>query len=204
MNEQLLNQSRRQFCSTFLPACAISYLSCNTLFASSLSDDKQVKLTKNHKFQMDFSKPYEDAWRWKYSYYIERMKHLGDFLGKDKFIELLKKATDESYKNTFEKPGHALVDFIKPIKSNIPRFKIARTFNIVKESDNFAEFKVTECLYAKIFREKNAGDIGYATICHKDFALAKLFSPKLRLERTKTLMQAHDCCNHRYIWEGND
>jgi hypothetical protein len=46
-----------------------------------------------------------------------------------------------------------------------------------------------------------AVDIGYAVICHPDFASAEGYSTKLRLVRTKTLMQGHDCCNHRWLWK---
>jgi hypothetical protein len=63
------------------------------------------------------------------------------------------------------------------------------------------EIKITECLWAKTFRAANAADIGYATICYSDFAGAVAFNPKMRLVRTKTLMQGHDCCNHRWVLE---
>ena len=44
-------------------------------------------------------------------------------------------------------------------------------------------------------------DIGYANTCHGDFAAAKAFSPKLRLERTKTLMVGDGCCDLKYMWD---
>ena len=43
---------------------------------------------------------------------------------------------------------------------------------------------------------------GYATVCFADFALPEGFNPKIKLVRDKTLMQGHDCCNHRYEWSG--
>ena len=51
-------------------------------------------------------------------------------------------------------------------------------------------------------REEDALDLGYACVCHADFGLPVGINPKLKLIRTKTLMQGHDCCNHRYVWEG--
>jgi len=59
-----------------------------------------------------------------------------------------------------------------------------------------------ECLTAEVFREEDAAEIGYATVCHADFALPEGFNPKIKLIRDKTLMQGHDCCNHRYVWTG--
>ncbi len=61
--------------------------------------------------------------------------------------------------------------------------------------------RVSECLTATVFREADAAHIGYAAVCHADFALPEGFNPKIRLVRTKTLMKGHDCCNHRYVWE---
>ena len=55
---------------------------------------------------------------------------------------------------------------------------------------------------AKTFREANASDIGYGTLCYWDYGVAEGFSPKIWFTRTKTLMQGHDCCNSRNEWEG--
>jgi len=37
---------------------------------------------------------------------------------------------------------------------------------------------------------------------HKFLVDASAFNPKLKMIRSKTLMQGHDCCNHRYVVEG--
>jgi hypothetical protein len=76
------------------------------------------------------------------------------------------------------------------------------TFEVVENTPKAAEFKVSECLWAKTFREAKAGDLGYALVCDSDYAAAEGFNPKMRMIRTKTLMQGHDCCNHRYVLEG--
>ncbi len=44
-----------------------------------------------------------------------------------------------------------------------------------------------------------AAELGYAWICHPDFAIATAFNPKMHLKRDTTLMQGESCCNHR--WE---
>jgi len=59
-----------------------------------------------------------------------------------------------------------------------------------------------ECLWAKTFREADAGDIGYAGCCYGDYGMTKSFNPKLKLERNKTLMQGHDCCHFK--WSMNE
>jgi hypothetical protein len=72
---------------------------------------------------------------------------------------------------------------------------------IVEDSAQAFEYRISQCLWAKMFREEDAGDIGYAAVCYPDYAVASALSPKLKLVRTKTLMQGHDCCNLRYVME---
>ncbi|MFN2243355.1 MAG: L-2-amino-thiazoline-4-carboxylic acid hydrolase [Anaerolineae bacterium] len=47
-----------------------------------------------------------------------------------------------------------------------------------------------------------AAEIGYAIQCHRDHADCQGFSPRIVLNRSKTLMQGDDCCNHRFVWQG--
>ncbi len=72
---------------------------------------------------------------------------------------------------------------------------------VVDETDTAIEIRVSNCLWAKTFLEKNAGDLGYATICYGDYPKATYYNPKLKLQFTKTLMQGNDCCNHSYTWQ---
>jgi hypothetical protein len=76
------------------------------------------------------------------------------------------------------------------------------TFQIIEDTPSAFETKVTECLWAKTYREANAGDLGYILSCYGDYASAEGFNPKMRMIRTKTLMQGNDCCNQRYVIEG--
>jgi hypothetical protein len=76
------------------------------------------------------------------------------------------------------------------------------TFDIVQDSDKVFEMRVSECLWAKTFKEANAADIGFKLICSEDYVTAEAFNPNIKLIRDKTLMQGHDCCNHRYVVKG--
>ncbi len=61
--------------------------------------------------------------------------------------------------------------------------------------------KYTECLFAKTFRELGAEDFGRIIVCDADHIFIQTMNPNLRLERSKTLMEGHDLCNHTFIWE---
>jgi hypothetical protein len=76
------------------------------------------------------------------------------------------------------------------------------TFQIIEDTPKAFELKVTECLWAKTYRDANAAGLGYLLSCYGDFASAKGFNPKMHMIRTKTLMQGDAFCNHRYVIEG--
>ncbi len=59
-------------------------------------------------------------------------------------------------------------------------------------------FKVTRCVFAEEMRQQDASELGYAYYCHSDFGFADTYDPEVTFERTKTLMQGHDCCDPTY------
>jgi hypothetical protein len=59
--------------------------------------------------------------------------------------------------------------------------------------------RITECLWARTFREAKAGDLGYAMICHGDIASTKAYNPKITLNRPKILMNGDDECRFHWV-----
>ena len=80
-------------------------------------------------------------------------------------------------------------------------WKHVLNLDIIEDSEFAFEVKIHECLWAKTFKESDASEIGYSCICHPDYEATRAFNPKMKLIRTKTLMQGNDCCNHRWIVE---
>jgi hypothetical protein len=154
---------------------------------------------------MSFKEVYEFAYKFNY---IPILQNLAPYVKNDDFLEILKRAaSDEATKSgqadAKKLPKNDFAAFRAEIKKPLDRFwKHVLTLEIVEDTDKAIETKVTECLWAKTFREANASDIGYAIICYPDYASALALNPKLKLIRTKTLMQGNDCCNHRWVWEG--
>jgi hypothetical protein len=156
-----------------------------------------IERTEKHKFQKDFVQTYEEAFIWRFDYYIEIMLQMAKLLGRDKLLDLIKNARDNCQApRSAKSPDFSFTDWIV---SGEEASKNTYTWDVIEKTDKIYEIRITECLWTKIFRERNAADIGYATICHGDFASARSAHPKLRLERTKILMQGDDCCNHRWI-----
>ncbi len=199
--------SRRQFLLNVLPAGTLFCLGCSNLLALAQSKEKPQASPAKHKFLEDSGMSFEAVYKFAFqNYFIPLMESLGDVMGKDKFMEILKEASSQAGAKNMKRlvqdlPKRDLVVLAGFMKGN-PLYKKVLTFDIVEESDKAIEVKITECLWAKTFRDAKASDIGYAAICHPDFAAASAFSPKIKMLRTKTLMQGHDCCNHRYVVKG--
>jgi hypothetical protein len=125
---------------------------------------------------------------------------------REKFVALLKGVIDEYAKEQSaayaKKLGkNDLAAYTQDMRQLNPFWQHALTFQVVEDTPKAFEIKVTECIWAKTFREAKAADLGYVLSCYGDFAAAQGFNPKMRMSRTKTLMQGEDSCNHRYILE---
>ncbi|NOR53991.1 MAG: hypothetical protein GQ536_07890 [Candidatus Aminicenantes bacterium] len=197
-----LVSSRRQFLTNALPAGTLLCFGGSRLLASQLSDDNQQELKFGDRIKEEYCKSHEDAWRWRFGLYIHTMESLAEYLGRDKLLELLKKIKDDGIKRESTiNPEHILANLARRYKDK-DHYKNTLTYRIIEESEKAFELRITECLWAKTFLEKDAGDIGYLTICYGDLTSAKAYNPKLKLRLTKTLMQGFDCCNHRYTLGG--
>ena len=136
--------------------------------------------------------------------FIPYMKALAAQIGNEKLISMLQEATSEIARKGMA--GRSMLKrdiatWVAGMKFMPPLYQHALVVEIVEDTAQAFEFRVSQCLWAKAFREEDAAEIGYASICHPDFAVASAFNPKLKLIRTKTLMQGHECCNHRYVME---
>lgn len=167
--------------------------------SSDQSERTSQEQSEQHKFQKDFCQTYEDAFIWRFGYYLDIMQRFAEYLGRDTLIEMIMRAVDESHEiRASDNPEHTLAKYIEYGNKT---YKNMMTWEVIEHTDNVYEMKVTECLWARVFQDRNAADLGYATICYSDFSAAKAYHSKLKLERTKTIMQGHDCCNHRWTWE---
>lgn len=141
-----------------------------------------------------------------YGQSIPAMNRLAEQIGRDKFVALLQTAAGDATREDVSKipvpvEKRDLALWVADLKKGSPLYDHALVYQIVKDTPSEFEVRVSQCLWAKTFRDAGAADIGYASICHPDLAAASAFHPKLRMTRTKTLMQGHDCCNLRYVFE---
>jgi hypothetical protein len=180
--------------------CAVGSLAClGRARVLSAGDETDAP----HKFEADSGMTYEQVFQFAYARgFIPMMRVLVDEVG----LETVQAAASESVRRVAPARFGALSArdmsaWIAVLKAPDPLTDHVLGVEIVDESDTAVEVRITECLWAKVFREADAADIGYACICHPDFAMAEAFNPDMRLIRDKTLMQGHTHCNHRWFVE---
>ena len=138
---------------------------------------------------------------------IPTMKAMGEEIGRDKLVEMLKrassKAAEEGVKEwTKTLASRDLATLTADMRKPSPLYKHALSFEILEDKPTVFEARVTECLWAKTFRGAGAADIGYAYICYPDSAATKAFNPKIRVTHSgKTLMEGNDRCQSRMVME---
>jgi hypothetical protein len=212
-----LASARREFLRGLFASGALLYSGCGLLSASSrLQNNSQNKPAK-HKFLEDSGLTMREAFRFAYrGTYIPMMQALAAQVGREKLVEMVKEATTTYWTQQTRSIAQRLPkkdfdaffswDILDPVLDNTEHRKhfwsLANTTQTIEDTPKSYEMKVSECLWAQTFREANAGDIGFASICYGDEAIAAAFDQRLKLIRTKALMKGDDCCHFRWIWEG--
>ena len=200
-----LQISRRDIITKVMPACAIT---CMAPLKALGMVDRTLSQDTKHKFdtEMEQKMTYRQMFQRQYFNLIMFGNLLKEEMGDEKAIELIKKLSDKSARDRGKMQAQqggdsSLQAFVKPFKDdNI--YGIVLTKEVVEDTETAFELKVTECLWAEAFREQKADDIGFAWICYGDYGWPEGFNPKLKMVRDKTLMEGHDCCNHRYVYKG--
>lgn len=198
---------RRDFITKSLACGAFVGMGCPGLLAMNIQEGVSNPLQAEHKFQTAANLTYEQLFNFAFkSWYIRYMKGLEAEIGKEKFLEILKKvgwtlyeeSTKRNFRDLKKRDVESLIaNFWAPMqKSRL--WSHTLPIEIIKQSPSEGIVKMPECLVAKVFRENDAADIGYAAICHADFAVAKTFNPKIKLIRNKCLMKGDDCCLFEY------
>jgi hypothetical protein len=201
--------SRRQFLATVVPACAIACLGCSTAFAQTEGKTVEDEAPKDvHPFDAEYPRKltFRQVIGARYRGSIRLAKALQEEMGEEKFIEFLKNTTTQRMldygKSQAEKADDPSLHAYTEQFRDLDKYKNTLVMEIVEDSEKVFELKVTECLWASTFRDADAGEIGFAMVCHGDYAWAEGYNSKIRMIRDKTLMEGAPICNHRYVWLG--
>ena len=187
---------RRKFCGALVSAGALAGLGSTALAA--VGENEEV-----HKFAQKVDATREQLFRFAYQRtLIPMLRRLEEKIGSERFHEMVKEASAANANRRIKEWQAAggpdsMAGLVSQFKS--PGIEPMLTFEVKEESDTVFEVRITECLWAKVFRDAGAAELGHSAICSGDFAMAEAINPGLQLVRDKTLMQGHDCCNHRFV-----
>ncbi len=123
----------------------------------------------------------------------------GDRAGKavEKFLELNIRRDWTEIGKAEAHEGTEIEDFIRVLWDPLEAQGFVYT---VKRKSGSAEFRVTRCPVFELAQKTGKHDWLYHLACATDYYTTPSFSSKIHFTRTKTLMQGHDCCNHRYSY----
>ena len=205
-HKDIRNPGRRAFLATTIPACALACLGAKNVFAAGLAAQTETSQETIHPFDTEFGKKltFHQLFSTQYREFIQLAKALEEEWGTERTREFLKKQTAAKMtaygKQQAERSGdNSFESYVKQFRSGYGNTLV---MEIVEDTAAAFELKVTECIWADTFRRMDAADIGYCAVCWGDYSWAESFNDKISLVRDKTLMQGHECCNHRYVWKG--
>jgi len=76
----------------------------------------------------------------------------------------------------------------------------ALEIEVREQSAETFTFNVVRCRYAETYKAMGLGEIGHLLSCNRDGAFCEGYDPKLKLERTQTIMQGASHCDFRYTY----
>jgi hypothetical protein len=206
MSEQLITAlDRRRFLVQVVPACSLACLCAGRVCSEEATEKKAAASEGKHKFEVEFEQKttmLQQVTRGNRAY-IEFIKTLQTELEEEELMRLLKIHSAGIGRQVGERqaansPDTGFQTFVATFRP--PAFDKSLTLEIVEDTEKAFELRITECVWAKVYRDAGlGGEIGHAAVCNMDYYWPPAFNKDFKMERSKTLMQGDDCCNHRYI-----
>lgn len=206
MTEKVLSAvDRRQLLTKVVPACSLACLCAGLVKADDEAKQEKPAEDGKHKWEVEYEQKttmLRQVSRQNMAY-IQFIKTLQSELDEKELIRLLNInsanfGTQTGKRQAANSPDTKFATFTQTFRG--PQMERALSLETIEDTDKVFELKVTECIWAKVFRDAGlGGEIGHAAVCNMDYSWPPAFNPDFKMERTKTLMQGDDCCNHRYI-----
>lgn len=77
----------------------------------------------------------------------------------------------------------------------------ALEIDVLEAGPTKISMNVTKCRYAEMYKKHGMEEFGYLLSCGRDFALVEGFNPKIKLTRTRTIMEGAEYCGFRFTME---
>ena len=162
-----------------------------------------------HKFDKPTSRPltYRERFELEYaSHFIPYLKILEKEIGREKVIETLRKlafqeAEDYAQYVVKAKGKDDLSVFKEDYSPDAPGFKEVMTIEVLENTEEAYEIKISECLWAEVFRKTGAADYGHAAVCSGDVPFTHCVNSQIDLDLDGTIMEGKPFCTLRYFYK---
>ena len=195
---------RRGLLTKTVPACAAACLGLGRFLG--LAELAQTPTPQGqHKFDVpeDLSLSSRQRAQMMNRGLIQFVQLLRNELGEPELVRLLNLMSEDVGKQVGARqaqrsPDTSFQTFVEVFRP--PNFANSLTHEVVEDAEKVFGLEVTECISAEVMQSVGlGGEIGHAAVCNMDYYWPPAFNPTFKMERTKTLMQGHAICNHRYI-----
>jgi hypothetical protein len=137
------------------------------------------------------------------------LKHVYDVLKASHGVEAAQRAIADAVRKSAMEQGRQMAEAQGPerslttfIEGHEPWLRgDALTIEVKERSDTRYRYNVTRCKYAEMYRDMGLGEIGHLLSCQRDATFCEGYDPRLKLERTQTLMQGASHCDFDYTFE---
>jgi len=129
------------------------------------------------------------------------VRAIADRFGREEALALLTAVNrEEAFRRGREAAGAPDDDVIATLVRDVAGWGRGGEWEmtVLEETSTTYCFDVTRCPYADTYRDLGVQDLGVALSCCRDEPFARGLHPRLRLERTTTLMEGADRCDFRY------
>ncbi len=195
---------RRGLLTRTVPACAAACLGLGR-FPGLAGLDQKPTQQGQHKFDVpqDISMSSRQRAQMMNRGLAQFIRTLRNELGEPELVRLLNLMSEDIGKQVGARqaqnsPDTSFQSFVQVFRP--PNFADSLTHEVVEDTEKVFALEVTECISAEVMQSAGlGGEVGHAAVCNMDYYWPPAFNPSFKMERTKTLMQGHDICNHRYI-----
>jgi hypothetical protein len=133
---------------------------------------------------------------------VPLVRNLQAELGEERANAIVRKALGDLYREYGEKwwRTQGARNFGEKMASAFDMFAAgdALSYEVVKQAPDAFEVNVTECRYARFYKEIGAPELGFLLTCSSDFPMTEGFGTDVQLTRTQTIMQGASHCDFRY------
>lgn len=128
-------------------------------------------------------------------------------IGEEKALAITKNVIDElAYENgkklAKDLNGDTLKLFYKSLEPLVKNGWLE--IEMLHESKNELSFKVTKCLFVKLYKNMEIHGLGKMLSCDRDFSMIKGFNKNIELHRTKTIMEGAKYCDFCFRYKGGE